>query len=251
MLTEYRDSERSPLRKLDPRTLLVAATGAAFCFSCVRNLAPSCLCLAFALLLAAVRRPPVLPLLKRLLAVNAFTLFLWLTVPLAMPGESVARLGPLSWSGEGVSLALLATIKCNAVFLSFLALVAGTDPARIGCALERLRAPAKLAFLFLFTCRYIHVVGEEWRRLRTAAKLRGFVPRNSLHTYKTIGSMLGLAFINAIDRSRRVYEAMLLRGFGGTFHTVTELRGSPADGVFAALFFCALGGILLLDLCMK
>ncbi len=251
MLTEYRDSKRSPLRKLDPRTLLVAAAGAAFCFSCVQSPASACLCLAFALILAACRRPPIRPLMKRLLAVNVFTLFLWLTVPLAVPGETVARLGPLSWSGEGAALALLATIKCNAVFLSFFALVAGTDPARIGCALEQLRVPAKLAFLFLFTCRYIHVVREEWLRLRTAAKLRGFTPRNSLHTYRTIGNMIGLAFINAIDRSRRIYEAMLLRGFGGTFRTATELRGSPADVLFSALFFCALGGILLLDSCLK
>jgi cobalt/nickel transport system permease protein len=237
--------------KLDPRVSLAAAAGAAFCFSLVRNLAPAGLCLAFALALAAAGGLHARPLLKRLAAVNAFVLFIWLTVPLTMPGESVAALGPLSWSGEGVRLALLITVKCNAILLSFLALAAGIGLPRIGCALERLRAPPKLVFLFLFTCRYIHVVGEEWQRLRTAAKLRGFVPRNSLHTYRTIGNMLGLAFVNAIDRSRRIHEAMLLRGFAGSFHTAAELRGTSADWRFAAAFFPVLGVFLFLDLCLK
>jgi len=231
--------------------LLVAATGAAFCFSFVQNLFPSCLCLAFALLLATVSGLDALPLLKRLAVANVFILFIWLTVPLTMPGESLATFGPFSWSKEGVRLALLVTIKCNAILLAFFALVAGIGLPRIGCALERLFVPAKLVFLFLFTCRYIHVIGEEWQRLQTAAKLRGFVPRNSFHTYKTIADMLGLTFINAVDRSRRIYEAMLLRGFAGTFHTVSELRRTPADICFLLLFFLVVGSILFLDRYLK
>lgn len=232
----------------DPRTLILAATGAAFCFSFIRNLAPSCLCLAFAVVLTLAGGQRLIPLAKRLAVANVFILFIWLTVPLTMPGESVASLGPLTWSREGIRLALLVTIKCNAILLSFFALVSGINLTLIGCALERLYVPDKLVFLFLFTGRYIHVVGEEWRRLQTAAKLRGFVPRNSLHTYRTIGSMLGLTFINAVDRSQRIYEAMLLRGFTGTFHTVTKLRRMADDMWFLILFFAALGGLICFDL---
>lgn len=247
MTTERRIAKQSPFHKLDPRTPLIAATGAAFCFSFVQTLRAACVCLAFGLALAVAARLPALPLLKRLAMVNVFVLFIWLTVPLTMPGESVAGLGPLRWSADGVGLALRVTVKCNAILLSFLALAGGISLSRIGCALERLRVPAKLVFLFLFTSRYIHVVGEEWRRLQTAAKLRGFVPRNSPHTYRTIGNMFGLTFVNAVDRSRRIYEAMLLRGFGGRFHTVAELRATAADAWFAALFFAALAGIMFLD----
>lgn len=239
---------RGAFRALDPRTLLIAAAGAALCFSCVRNILPSCLSLAFAALLAAAGRFPALPLLKRLAAVNVFSAFLWLTVPLTVPGESIARLGPLTWSGEGVRLALLVTLKCNAIVLSFAALVAGLSPPRIGSALERLRLPAKLVFLFFFTYRHILVVGDEWRRLRTAAALRGFAPRTSFHTYRTMGNMLGLSCVNAVERSRRMYEAMALRGFAGTFHTVTDMNGSRRDVLFGAVFFAVLGGIMLFDL---
>ncbi|MDR0361454.1 MAG: cobalt ECF transporter T component CbiQ [Planctomycetota bacterium] len=241
----------SLFQKRDPRTLLVAATCAAFCFSFMRNLIPSCLCLAFALLLAAVSGLHARSLIKRLAVANVFILFIWLTVPLTMPGESLATFGPLTWSRVGIRLAALVTLKCNAILLAVFSLVAGIGLSRIGCALEQLHVPAKLVFLFLFTCRYIHVIGEEWQRLQTAAKLRGFVPRNSFHTYKTIADMLGLTFINAVDRSRRIYEAMLLRGFNGTFNTVAELRRTSADVWFLLLFFAAVGSILFLDRHLK
>lgn len=248
MIIERSRSTASVLDRLDPRALLVAATGAAFCFSFVQSLRVSCFCLVFSLVLAAAARLSVGSLARHLAVVNVFILFIWLTVPLTMPGESVAALGPLSWSRDGVRLALLVTVKCNAILLSFLALTDGISLQQIGCALERLRVPAKLVFLFLFTCRYIQIIGEEWQRIQTAAKLRGFVAKNSLHTYRTVANMLGLTFINAIDRSRRIYEAMLLRGFNGTFYTVTELKGTTADVLFALAFYMVLGLLLYWDI---
>ncbi len=251
MFTEYSAQEQYRWHHLDPRTLLLAAACAAFCFSCVRSLQASLACLAFALLLAVFRGLRAVPLLKRLAGVNVFIAFIWLTVPFTMPGERIAGIGPLAWSREGVHLALLVTLKCNAILISFLALVGGISLPRIGCALERLRVPPKLVFVFLFTWRYIHVVGEEWHRLLTAAKLRGFVPRNSLHTYRTIGNLLGLTLINALDRSRRIYEAMLTRGFAGKFHTVADLGGTHSDIGFLLLFSLIPCGLLFLDLCLE
>lgn len=235
---------------LDPRALLLAAAGAAFCFSVIRSMAVSWGCLVFALALVAAGRPPLIPLLRRLAVANFFILFIWLTVPLTMPGESMVDFGPLRLSREGFALALSVTVKCNAILLVFIALVADMSLPIVGWSLERLRVPDKLVFLFLFTCRYIHVIGEEWQRLQTAARLRGFVPSSSIHTYRTIGNMLGLTVVNSIDRSRRVYEAMLLRGFRGTFHTVAELKATSGDVFFSVLFFFILGCLLAADVCL-
>lgn len=240
--------QTSALNGLDPRALVLAATGAAFCFSFVQSLALACACLVFSLVLALLGRPRWKPLLRSLALANFFVLFIWLTVPWTMPGETILKLGPLGFSREGLELAALVSIKCNAILLSFLVLTGHLGPSVIGAALERLRAPSKLVFLFLFMCRHIHVIGEEWRKLQTAAALRGFVPRSSLHTYRTIAGMLGLTFINSIDRSHRIYEAMLLRAFNGEFHTVAELRARPADFVFSAVFFSILAGLLCADI---
>ncbi len=248
---EHRRSDTGFLGRLDPGTRLLAAAGAAVCFSLVQHLSLTAACLGLSLLLLAVDRPPLLPLLKRLALANLFVLFLWLTVPLTVPGEVIARLGPLSVSREGVLLALTVSLKCNAILLCSLVFLADLGIPLVGYALERLRVPKKLVFLFLFTCRHVHVIGEEWRTLQTAARLRGFVPCTSLHTYRTIGNMLGLCILNSIDRSQGIYEAMLLRGFSGTFHTVTELHPERRDGVFSLLFFLAVTGILAADIFMK
>lgn len=244
-------STTSLLCTFDPRTLLLAATAAAVCFSLIQNIVIACAALGLALALAAVVRPPLALLLKRLALANFFILFIWLTVPITVPGESVAQLGPLSFSREGFTLALSVTLKCNAILLCFLVLIADLDIPLVGYALERLRVPAKLVFLFLFTCRYIHVIGEEWQKLQTAAKLRGFIPCTTLHTYRTISNMLGLTVINSIDRSRRIYEAMLLRGFNGEFHTVTELKTASRDIFFGASFSILLACLLAADVYLR
>lgn len=247
---DLKNSESGPalFLGLDPRVLLLAATGAAICFSLIRTMPVAWACLFLAVILVAAGRPRLPLVLKRLAVANVFIAFLWLTVPLTVPGENAGTLGPFSLSREGVALALSTTVKCNAILLVFLVLVADMSLPLVGAALDRLRVPPKLVFLFLCTCRYVHVIGEEWQRLRTAARLRGFAPSTSMHTYRTIGNMLGLTVVNSLDRSRRIYEAMLLRGFRGTFHTVTDLTTARRDIAFTAAFFCILACLLLVDL---
>ncbi|CAK7058449.1 MAG: hypothetical protein DELT_01315 [Desulfovibrio sp.] len=235
----------------DPRTLLLTATGAAVCFSLVQSIPLALACLALALSFTAICKPPLVPLLKRLAVANFFILFLWATVPFTLQGESLATFGPLGVSREGVTLALAVTVKCNAILLCFLTLLSGLSLPQIGHSLERLRVPVKLVFLFLFTCRYIHVIGEEWHTLQTAAKLRGFIPRTSLHTYATIGNMLGLTVVNSIDRSRRVYEAMLLRGFNGTYQTLAEATPARNDVSFTVATFFILFVLLFADVYVR
>jgi cobalt/nickel transport system permease protein len=167
---------------------------------------------------------------KRIFAANLFLVFLWGTIPFTVSGEVIFQFSVIAISREGVRLALLATLKCNAILLLFMSLLGNMDSQEIGKALIRLRCPVKLIFLFLFTCRYIHVVHAEWLRLYQAALLRGFQPRTSLHSYKTFADMLGLCLVNSIDRAHRIYEAMLLRGFRGTFHTLEDVSPPLGQG---------------------
>ena len=57
--------------------------------------------------------------------------------------------------------------------------------------------------------------------------------------------------MNSIDRSRRIYEAMLLRGFNNSFHTVTELHAARVDYVFSFFFFFILTGLLVADIYLR
>lgn len=239
---------RSFIHRVDPRIRLAAAVGCAVCLAVLRHVDAACLGLALAVTLLACSKPPWRLAAKRIAFVNGFVLLLWLTVPFTTSGEALAGWGPLTASRQGVALALLVTAKTNAIAMLFTALVATMPPAALGLALERLRCPSKLVFLLLFAYRYMHSVTDEWQKLSVAAKLRGFAPRTSMHSYRTFGNMLAMLFLRSLDRSARVYEAMLLRGFSGNFRSLAEFHASAGSIVFAATVFSATGGIMLYDL---
>ncbi len=227
------------IRSCDHRGRLAASAATALLCSAMQSWAVLAACVLFAMLLTAVTRYPFLLLLRRLAPANMFLLFLLVTVPWSMPGHAAITLGPLSFSQEGLSLVASAATKCYCIVTVFLVMTFGMEIADMGAALERMHAPPKMVFLFLFTFRHIHVIGSEWKRMKTAAALRGFHASTSMHTYRTIGSMLAMTIISSIDRSRRVYEAMLLRGFHGTFHTAEDPHGGGMG------FFCCFAVALL------
>lgn len=235
------------VHRLDPRLRLVLTVLFSICVAVAHHPVTAGAGLAASALLLSLSRPNPAPLLKRVVAVNIFVLFLWATVPWTMPGEPALVLGPISFSQVGVTLVWLVTLKSNALLLCFLALVATMTSPTIGHALDRLGMPPKLVFLFLFTYRYLHVIAEEWHRLRAAARLRGFTPRTDLHTYRTIGYLFAMVLVNSFDRSSRVYQAMILRGFDGRFRSVVRFRAGYADGVCALCGAGVLAGLIYLD----
>ncbi len=237
----------SPIHRLDPRYRLAAVFFFTVVVALCRSLPAPLFGLAVGLILMALARLDVRAVLRRLFAVNLFIFFLWLVLPFSLPGIPVFSLWSLTATREGLALALLVTLKSNAVLCVFLALAATMDAPVFGQAAGSLGAPRKLTFLFLFTYRYIHVLADEYDRLRVAAKLRGFRPATSLHTYRTVANLLGMVLVRGYDRSRRVYEAMILRGFNGSFHTLRRFAASPRDRLFLAAMVAALAIMAVIE----
>lgn len=240
----FSESKGAPLC---PPVRLALALAGTVCLAVLQRPETAALGAAAAWLLLLFSRPSWRCTVKRLALVNVFILFMWLTVPTTMPGEVLWRWGALSLSRPGVALMLLVTLKCNAMIMLLMALLADLDASTLGAALQRLHFPAKLAVLFLFAYRYIHVTAEQWRTLKTAAKLRGFAPHTNLHTYQTLGYMLGMTFVRGFERADRVHEAMLLRGFTGQFHSLADFRATKKDAVFAAVVLAALVALIAWD----
>ena len=235
------------IHRLDPRVRVVAAMACSVCIALLRYREVACVGLAVAVFCLALSRPSLRFALRRLAAVNIFLLFLWLIVPLTAGGEAVLRLGSLEISQPGLALVTLVTLKANALALLFIALVCSMSPATLGQALDRLRCPPKLVVLLLFSWRYLGAAVNEWHRLAVAARLRGFVPRTGLHAYRTFGILLGMTFVCSFERSERVYDAMLLRGFSGRFPSFAPFCIRARDAVFAAVALAVLAGLILCD----
>ena len=232
MFSEPFTNAHTWVHRLDARV----RTGIAFVFSCVLAVATSSQQAAFGLIAACLllisSRPPWRPLLRRLAAVNIFLLFLWLTVPWSTPGPAAFHIGPLACTLPGLHLACLITLKANALTLLLLALVATMPLAHFAHALHALRVPGKFVFLLLFTYRSIFLLADEWQRLNMALRLHNFVPASNLHSYRTLGTLVGLTLVRSIDRAGRIHQAMLLRGFSGSFFSLAEFRFTRLDTCF-------------------
>lgn len=237
----------SVIDRLDPRVRTVCAIAAALFPLFLSDLRVLLLTLGLVLALVLYERPDLGALGKRMLAVNVFMATLLLLLPWSVPGETLFAVGRLTYSREGLSQALAILLKGNAIVLAITALLGTLEPVRFAHALERLKAPSKLILLYLFTVRYIAVLEEEYGQLRRAMAIRAFRPRLDLHTLRSIGYLVGMLLVRALDRSERVQKAMKCRGFAGRFHTHEHFRVGRLDGVFVIGLAFVMVGLLAVN----
>ena len=249
MISEPFATGASCIHKLDPRVRIVFAT----IYSVVVALAGD-----FTVLPAAVALSAAMVVLsgldlrlvaKRMLVVNGLVFLLWVILPLTFGGAVFLKIGPFSIYRPGLILAAQITLKSNAILLAFIALVATMTLSTLGYALDRLRLPKKMVNLFLMTYRYIFVIEQEYQRLIRAAKIRGFVPKANLHTYRTYAYVVGMLFVRAAARADRVYRAMLCRGFKGRFYCLHEFRIDGRGWIFSAAMTGIIIGFIFLESC--
>jgi cobalt/nickel transport system permease protein len=226
--------------RLDPRGKVVVAALFAVLMAVAQTYAAVLAGLALALICLALARLSWKQVGLRLLVVNSFVFFLWLVLPLTYPGESLWQFGPVTVSRQGLIYTGLITLKSNAIIIALIALIATVSVNNLGRALHNLRLPDKLCHLLLFTYRYLYVFELEFQRLVQAMKIRGFRPRTNLHTYRAYAYLAAMLLVRSYDRAHRVFQAMLCRGFHGTFYTLRTFSWERGDGVFLAVSMLAL-----------
>ena len=88
---------------------------------------------------------------------------------------------------------------------------------------------------------------EEFRRLVQAMKIRGFQPRTNLHTYRSYAYLAAMLLVRSYDRADRVFQAMLCRGFHGTFYSLRIFSWQRRDWWFLGTSMPALAVLLYLE----
>ncbi|WP_448871027.1 cobalt ECF transporter T component CbiQ [Desulfobulbus propionicus] len=188
--------------------------------------------------------------LKRLAALGGFLGMLVVILPLTRPVHAGDTILLLPWLGSwpfnlaGLLLALTIVCKAAAVALLMEPMLATASLTRTLQGFTDLGLPPSLNQMVLLCHRYIFVVQEEMQRMQRSMRVRGFAPRTSLATLRTLGNGLGMLFIRSFERTERVYEAMLSRGYQGAFPGQTRQKITSRDLVKGALFIMI--GLLLL-----
>lgn len=236
------------LGTIDPRVRIVVTCAFAVVVVACSSLSILALSLAIALALLLASREPLRPTLKRMAAMDGFVLFMLVLLPFTVSGEPMFELFGFTASWQGLWRAVEIALTANAVVLAMLVLVGTMEPVTLGHALYALRMPEKLVHLLMFTVRYVEVLREEYLRLRIAMKTRGFKPRSNWHTYRSLGYLVGMMLVRAVERSERILGAMKCRGFDGRIVLLERLELGRGDAGFALGAAATLAGLLVLEL---
>ncbi|MFH1075695.1 MAG: cobalt ECF transporter T component CbiQ [Pseudomonadota bacterium] len=236
----------SLLHTLDPRVKLIGAIAFSVIVGTCHDKATAVFALILGMISVTVACLEVKALVKRLFIINGFILFLWFFLPFTSEGDILFSVGHLNVFSEGVENALLITLKSNAIALICIGLLATSPIPLIIYTLSCMRFPMKLVQLFSFGYRYLHLLHLEFHRLENALKVRCFLPGTNLHTYRTFAYFLASLLLRSYDRSQRVYQAMLCRGFTGVYWMMDELVWRNSDTIGAIIILICIWGMAFL-----
>lgn len=134
----------------------------------------------------------------------------------------------LTGTVEGLEFFASVLIKSWASVTAAVVLTSTTPALQLLAALRALKIPQILVVVVMLMYRYLFVLVDETQRMlrSRAARSAGFGRRSGgsvIWRARTAGGMAGSLFIRTMDRTERIYMAMLARGYDGTI----RLREAP------------------------
>ncbi len=231
------------IHRLDPRIKFLTILPLVFIIAAMSGVEGPLAALVMSVVFVVIAKLNLKKLLLRLLAVNVFIAFLWLFLPFSYHGEALFQIGFLTATREGVMHVLSITFKSNAIVIMTIAILGTSEVFSLAHALLHLRAPQKLVLLFFFFYRYITVLHTEYIKLKKAMLIRCFKPHSNMHTYRTFAYLVGMLIIRSFERSNRIYNAMLCRGFKNNFPLASHFELNKVD---IAFLLCMIIVMLLL-----
>ena len=150
-----------------------------------------------------------------------------ITLPFTMPGTGIAQVAGLTLSAEGTVRFISILIKSWISIQMAILLSATTAVPALLWALRALRVPQVFVSIIGFMYRYLFVLGDEALRLLRARAARSGVAAGAkgggslAWRGKVAGGMAGNLALRAFERSERIYDAMVARGFQGELKTLS------------------------------
>jgi cobalt/nickel transport system permease protein len=162
-----------------------------------------------------------------------------ITIIFTLPGQPIFTLPVFLWDWVATDAGLIRFFSI--VLRSWLSvqlailLTATTQFPDLMHALRHLKVPQILIAVISFMYRYLFVLADEVMRLLRARESRsarlpdrpggGSIPWRA----RVVGNMAGQLFLRSYERSDRVYNAMLARGYDGQFLTLNPHVMRPSD----------------------
>ena len=247
MIRESFAEGNSWIHGIDPRLRVIGAAAFTVVVAVSYDFTALLIGLILSLCMVLSARLDILAVVRRLLAPVIFLLLLWAVLPWSYEGDALAALGPVTITRQGVTLCAQISLKTVCLMMAFMALVATMTVDTLGHSLNRLQLPDKMVHLLLITYRYLFVIEQEYQRLVRAMKIRNFHPKTNLHSYRTYAYLVGMLFVRASERARRVHSAMICRGFHGRFISLRSFPSNPLNPVFGLGIIISIVLLIMLE----
>lgn len=210
----------SPLHRWQQGYKLVGLLSLIFAFAFVQNVWLLPIMVLITCILFSLSKIPVSFLIKRLRYPSWFILAVVVFLPFISGENTIFQVGYLTVKAEGCWQALLISVRFFCI-LTVSLLMFGTAPFLSSInAMRSLGLPRVIVDMTLLSYRYLEELGEILTTMQRAMKLRGFQAQGfSRRNLKVFAQLTGSILIRSYDRSARIYQAMILRGYGSQKYT--------------------------------
>jgi cobalt/nickel transport system permease protein len=129
------------------------------------------------------------------------------------------------------------TLKPVISILSIIVLTSTTEFSLLMKSLKTFRVPDIIVNNISFMYRYMFILTEEVRNMLIARNSR-YAGGFSIRQIKILGNMAGVLFLRTLERSERIYNAMLSRGYNGEIKILQNKTITVKEVILSITFAC-------------
>ena len=205
----------SPLHRWQQSYKLVGLLSLIFAFAFIQNIWLLPIAIVITCILFSLSQIPVSFLIKRLRYPSWFILAVVILLPFISGSTPVLQLGWLTIKEEGFWQAVLISVRFFCI-LTLSIVLFGTAPFLSSIkAMRTLGIPRVIVDMTLLSYRYLEELGEMLTTMQQAMRLRGYKTKGlNRRTLSVFAQLTGSILVRSYDRSLRIYQAMILRGYG-------------------------------------
>ncbi len=252
-LEEYTEGN-SALHRLDTRIKLLCAITAIFCIVALSHWYVPLLFFGACFGLVVYSRAKIKVYIDRLLIPLAMIAFIGIIMPFTYGTTIIARVPLLTIPiySQGIYFGVLVFTRAISAVSVLNLLILVTPVSSVMDSLAWFRVPGVLIDTMLIMFRYISILSEESARMYRAQVSRLGHSKSVGYFSKltNIGNIAGSLLIRAFDRSEKVGNAMVSRGYTAKYNLFTlEKKKLPKlDTFIGALVIAACVGMVLVDM---
>ncbi|MEM1171177.1 MAG: cobalt ECF transporter T component CbiQ [Cyanobacteria bacterium P01_H01_bin.35] len=225
-LDEYANLN-SPIHQWDVRYKLIGLITLMFAFAIVNSWYLIPLMLLLTMMLYGISKLPLSFLVSRLRYPGFFLFGIIILLPF-LSGETIIwKFGFLTIRQEGCLAVILIVSRFFAIITTGIILFGTSSFLTTIKGMRRLGLSPIITDMLMLSYRYIFELSHQLNMMFKATKLRGFQrSKISWRNLSVYAALTGSLLVRSYQQAERVYQAMLLRGYGNVFNNKNHLISS-------------------------